>query len=70
MDDSAKSFLRDVLANESQNHNVFAENTRRHFAVFERMFRDAEVDRRKKDSSAQNCFAFCRERVVQEIARH
>ena len=53
MDDRIEAFVRDVLNLEGQNPKVVREGVRRHLAQYEKLFRDSEPDKRKKDAVAQ-----------------
>jgi hypothetical protein len=48
MDERIEAFVKDILALEGQNSNVVRESVRRHLAVYEAQFRDAEPDARKR----------------------
>ena len=67
MDERIEAFLLHVLEDEGKHHNVARENARRYLATYVHMFRDQEIDERKKDEAAQRCRDWCRERVVKEI---
>ena len=68
-DKRVEAFLKDTLGDEGKNPNVIRENTRRHLAVYEQMFRDGELDQRKKDEAARRCRELCRQRAVEQIFR-
>jgi hypothetical protein len=65
MDDRIEAFLRDVLALEGEIWNLLRQGVRRHLAICEEQFRDAETNKRMKDRAAQAC----RARVAEEIRR-
>jgi hypothetical protein len=67
MDERIEAFLLDVLEDEGKDPNVVHENARRYLATYAQMFRDQEIEERKKDEAAQRCRDWCRERVVKEI---
>ena len=71
MDERIEDFLDDVLALEDENDpSVIREGVRRRLAVYEKQFRDAEPNKRMKDTAVQVCRRLCRARVVEEIPRH
>jgi hypothetical protein len=70
MDERIEAFLDDVLALEGEDPSVIRGGVRRHFAVYEKQFRDAEPNKRMKDTAVQVCRRLCRARVVEEIPRH
>jgi hypothetical protein len=70
MDARIEAFLKDVLALESENWNTVREGVPRYLGVCEKRFRDAETDKRMKDTAAQVCRELCRARVLGEIRRH
>ncbi len=70
MDERIEQFLRDVLHLEGETPARVREGVRFAIAVYERMFREAEPDDRKKDEAAKKCRTLCRERVVEAIERH
>ena len=71
MDERIEDFLDDVLALEDEDDpSVIREGVRRHLAVYEKQFRDAEPNKRMKDTAVQVCRRLCRARVVEEIPRH
>jgi len=55
MDERIEAFLRDVLALEGEIWNLLREGVRRHLAICEEQFRDAETNKRMKDRAAQAC---------------
>ena len=67
MDDRIEAFVRDALNLEGQNSNVVREGVRRHLAQYEKLVRDSEPDKRKKDAVAQRCRKLCNDRVLKEI---
>jgi hypothetical protein len=69
MDERIEAFLKDVLALEGEISNLLREGVRRHLAVYEKQFRDAETHKRMKDRAAQVCRTLCRARVAEEIRR-
>jgi hypothetical protein len=68
-DERVEAFLKDSLGDEGKNPNVVRENTRRHLVAYEQMFRDGEVDKRKKNGAARRCRELCRQRAVEQIFR-
>ena len=71
MDERIEDFLGDVLALEDEDDpSVIREGVRRHLAVYEKHFRDAEPNKRMKDTAVKVCRRLCRARVVEEIPRH
>jgi hypothetical protein len=58
MDERIEVFLKDVLALEGEIWNQIREGVRRHLAICEKQFRDAETNKRMKDTAAQACRAF------------
>ena len=70
MDERIEAFLDDVLALELEDPSVIPEGVRFHLAVYEKQFRDAETNKRMKDTAAQVCRRLCRARVVKELPRH
>jgi hypothetical protein len=69
MDERIEAFLKDVLALEGEIWNLLGEGVRRHLAICEEQFRDAEMNKRMKDRAAQACRTLCRVRVAEEIRR-
>jgi hypothetical protein len=69
MDERIESFLRDVLALEGEIWNLLRQGVRRHLAICEEQFRDAETNKRMKDRAAQACRTLCRARVAEEMRR-
>ena len=67
MNDRIEAFMKDVLPLRGLAPADISEATRRHLAIYEKLFRDAEVDNRKTDAAAVECRRLCRERVEQEI---
>jgi hypothetical protein len=67
MDDRIEAFIRDVLNLEGANSNVVREGVRRHLPQYEKLFRDAEPDKRKKDAAAERFHKLCRDRVLKQI---
>jgi len=63
-------FLRDVLPLEGIAPNEIRESVRQHLAVYERQAWNAEPNKHMKDQATHACRALCRNRVVEEIARH
>ena len=63
------AFLRNILRDEGAIPDVVRENTRRHLAAVEQVFRDEEVIRHRKSDAAKRCRALCRARVVEELSR-
>ncbi len=70
MDERIEAFLRDVLTLEGDISHLTREGVRRHLAIYEKQFRDAEPNKRMKDKAAQVCRRLCRARVVEEMRRH
>ena len=66
-DDRIEAFLKDVLALEGDVSYMIRDSARRHLAICEKLFRDAESDKRSKDEAAQSCRMLCRELVIKEI---
>jgi hypothetical protein len=66
-DDRIEAFLKDVLALEGDVSYMIRDSVRRHLAICEKLFRDAEPDKRSKDEAAQSCRMLCRELVFKEI---
>jgi hypothetical protein len=66
-DDRIEAFLKDVLALEGDVSYMIRDSVRRHLAICEKLFRDAESDKRSKDEAAQSCRMLCRELVIKEI---
>ena len=63
MDERIEDFLDDVLALEDEDDpSVIREGVRRHLAVYEKQFRDAEPNKRMKDTAVQVCRRLCRAR--------
>jgi hypothetical protein len=69
MDERIEAFLKDVLALDGEIWNQIREGVRRHLAICETQFRDAETNKRMKDRAAQACRTLCRTRVAEEIRR-
>ena len=69
MDERIEAFLRDVLALEGEIWNLLRQGVRRHLAICEEQFRDAETNKRMKDRAAQACRTLCRARVAEEMRR-
>ena len=66
-DDRIEAFLKDVLALEGDVSYMIRDSVRRHLAICEKLFRDAESDKRSKDEAVQSCRMLCRELVIKEI---
>ena len=66
-DDRIEAFLKDVLALEGDVSYMIRDSARRHLAICEKLFRDAESDKRSKDEAVQSCRMLCRELVIKEI---
>ena len=69
MDAWIDALFKDLDGLEGRDRSAINESVRRLLAQYEQMFRDAEVDERKKDAAAQNCRGLIRARVVGEIAK-
>jgi hypothetical protein len=69
MDERIEAFLKDVLALEGEIWNLLLQGVRRHLAICEEQFRDAETNKRMKDRAAQAGRTLCRGRVAEEIRR-
>ncbi len=69
MDDRIEAFLQDVLALEGEISHLVREGVRRHLTIYEKQFREAEPDKRMKDTAARVCRGLCRARVLDEIRR-
>jgi anti-sigma factor RsiW len=69
MDERIEVFLKDVLFLEGEISNLLREGVRRHLAICEKQFRDAETNKRMKDRAAQAGRTLCRARVAEEIRR-
>jgi hypothetical protein len=69
MDYRIEAFLMDVLLLEGENSKVVRDSVRLRLAECEKVFRDAESDKRMKDKAAQSCRALCRTRLIEEIHR-
>jgi hypothetical protein len=67
MDDRIEAFIRDILRLEGANSNAVREGVRIHLAQYEKVFRDAEPDKRRKDAAAERCRKLCCDRVLKEI---
>jgi glycine C-acetyltransferase len=52
MDERIEAFLDDVLALEREDPSVIPDGVRFHLAVYEKQFRDAETNKRMKDTAA------------------
>ena len=70
MDTRIEAFLTDTLALEGEATNVIGEKVRSYLAVYEKQFRDAETNKRMKDTAARVSRRLCRARVVEEIPRN
>jgi hypothetical protein len=66
MDERIEAFLLDVLEDEGKDLNVVRANTRCYLALYIEMFRAREAEDERKDSAAQKCRDWCRQRVLQE----
>lgn len=66
-DDRIEAFLKDVLALEGDVSYMVRDSARRHLAICEKLFRDAESDKQSKDEATQSCRMLCRELVIKEI---
>jgi hypothetical protein len=62
-------FPKDVLALEGEIWNLLREGVRRHLAICEEQFRDAETNKRMKDRATRACRTLCRVCVNEEIRR-
>jgi hypothetical protein len=69
MDNRIEAFLQDVLALEGEISHLVREGVGRHLTMYEKQFRDAEPDKRMKDTAARVCRGLCRARVLTEIRR-
>ncbi len=69
MDNRVEAFLHDVLALEGEISQSVRDGVRRYLVIYEKQFRDAEPNKRMKDSAVRVCRGLCRARVVEEIWR-
>ncbi len=69
MDNRIEAFLQDVLALEGEISHLVREGVHLHLTIYEKQFRDAEPNKRMKDSAARVCRGLCRARVLDEIRR-
>jgi hypothetical protein len=69
MDERIEAFLKDVLALEGQDSNLVREGVRIHLEKYENQFRDAETNKRMKDTAGDACRKLCRARVVAKKLR-
>jgi hypothetical protein len=67
MDERIEAFLLDVLEDEGKDLKVVRANTRCYLALYIEMFRAREAEDERKDSAAQKCRDWCRQRVLQEL---
>lgn len=70
MDERIEAFLQGVLGLETDRKGHDREAVRIAIAEYEKLFRDAELDSRKKNEAAAHCRKLCRARVLQEIDRY